>query len=107
MLFDKNFPRSFVPNSSKVAIVILFQSICAFFLNYSNFEANKETNPILLNIGGNVKQVLMVLFSVYYFQSPMSYTGILGAIITIIGAIWYGYVKDPTNYNVLSPYTPR
>lgn len=49
----------------------------------------------------------MVLFSVYFFNSPMSYTGVIGTVITIIGAFWYGYVKDPANYNVLSPYTPR
>lgn len=60
-----------------------------------------------MNIGGNVKQVLMVLFSVYFFNSPMTFTGVIGTVITIIGAIWYGYVKDPANYNVLSPFTPR
>ena len=43
----------------------------------------------MMNVVGNVKQVVMVILSVYLFDQKMRPVGILGSAIAITGSIWY------------------
>ena len=45
----------------------------------------------MMNVAGNVKQVVMIILSVYLFNNKMKPIGILGSIICIMGSIWYSY----------------
>lgn len=89
---DLDFYSEWLMNSRlSIILLLLFHGFCAFLLNLSNFEANKATNPVLITVGGNVKQVVMVFLSVILFNSELTPLGSLGAGITIIGASWYSY----------------
>lgn len=51
--------------------LLAFHGFCAFLLNLSNFEANKQTSPLLICVGGNVKQV----FYLIWLYSSIGYYG--------------------------------
>lgn len=51
----------------------------------------------MLNIGGTVKQVIMVVFSVYYFQNELTAIGFIGVVITMAGSMWYFYEENRKN----------
>ena len=61
----------------------------AFALNIANFNAVKEGGPLMMNVVGNVKQVVMIILSVFLFKNKMRPIGILGSVICITGSIWY------------------
>ena len=61
----------------------------AFFLNIANFNAVKEGGPLMMNVVGNVKQVAMIILSVFLFKSKMKGIGIVGSVICILGSMWY------------------
>lgn len=61
----------------------------AFALNIANFNAVKEGGPLMMNVVGNVKQVVMIILSVFLFKNKMKPIGVLGSIICILGSIWY------------------
>ena len=61
----------------------------AFALNIANFNAVKEGGPLMMNVVGNVKQVVMIILSVFLFKNKMRPIGILGSVICISGSIWY------------------
>ena len=63
----------------------------AFFLNVANFNAVKQGGPLMMNVVGNVKQVTMVILSVFFFKNKMKPIGILGSIVCIAGSMWYSY----------------
>ena len=43
----------------------------------------------MMNVVGNVKQVVMIILSVFLFKNKMRPIGILGSVICITGSIWY------------------
>ena len=43
----------------------------------------------MMNVVGNVKQVVMVILSVYLFNQKMKPIGIVGSVIAIAGSFWY------------------
>ena len=61
----------------------------AFALNIANFNAVKEGGPLMMNVVGNVKQVVMIILSVFMFGNKMTMTGIVGSVICIMGSMWY------------------
>ena len=63
----------------------------AFFLNIANFNAVKEGGPLMMNVVGNIKQVAMILLSVFFFGDAIKPIGIIGSVICIAGSIWYTY----------------
>lgn len=74
--------------------MLLFHSSMAFLLNVANFQAVKEEGPLMMNVVGNLKQVVMVILSVLIFGQQMKLVGIIGSIICICGSIWYSYGRD-------------
>lgn len=63
----------------------------AFALNIANFNAVKEGGPLMMNVVGNVKQVVMIILSVFLFGNIIKPIGIVGSVICITGSIWYSY----------------
>ena len=61
----------------------------AFALNIANFNAVKEGGPLMMNVVGNVKQVVMIILSVFMFGNKMTVMGIVGSVICIMGSMWY------------------
>ena len=61
----------------------------AFLLNIANFNAVKEGGPLMMNVVGNVKQVVMIILSVVLFHNKIKPIGILGSVICITGSMWY------------------
>ncbi|KAK8803545.1 hypothetical protein WA158_001239 [Blastocystis sp. Blastoise] len=91
---DNVFYTEWIPNSTtKTLLLLAFNGFLAFTVNVSNFEAVKQTSPLVMNVCGNLKQVIMVLFSVYFFGQSITPLGLAGAIMTIIGSLWYTYER--------------
>ena len=66
----------------------------AFMLNIANFNAVKEGGPLMMNVVGNVKQVVMIILSVVLFKNKMKPIGVFGSIICITGSMWYSMGRD-------------
>eukprot|EP01038_Epipyxis_sp_PR26KG_P011702 gene11702-15666_t len=73
--------------------VVLLTGILSFSLNVSSFIANKVTSALTLCISANVKQVLVVAFSTFYFGDAVSFVNGLGIAIVIMGSYRYGVVS--------------
>ena len=63
----------------------------AFALNIANFNAVKEGGPLMMNVVGNVKQVVMILLSVFMFGNKIKPIGIFGSVVCILGSMWYSF----------------
>lgn len=48
----------------------------------------------MMNVVGNVKQVVMIILSVFMFGNKMTFMGILGSVICILGSMWYTYGRS-------------
>ena len=70
-------------------LLLVFHGMLAFALNIANFNAVKEGGPLMMNVVGNVKQVVMIILSVFMFGNKMTMTGIVGSVICIMGSMWY------------------
>lgn len=81
--------------SAKIGAILLlvFHGMLAFMLNIANFNAVKEGGPLMMNVVGNVKQVVMIILSVVLFNNKMKPIGIIGSVICITGSIWYSIGK--------------
>lgn len=78
-------------SSAKIGAILLlvFHGMLAFMLNIANFNAVKEGGPLMMNVVGNVKQVVMIILSVVLFKNKMKPIGVFGSIICITGSMWY------------------
>jgi singapore isolate B (sub-type 7) whole genome shotgun sequence assembly, scaffold_28 len=75
-------------------LLLLVHGMLAFALNVANFNAVKEGGPLMMNVVGNVKQVVMIILSVFMFGNKMTFMGILGSVICILGSMWYTYGRS-------------
>ena len=58
-------------------------------VKHCQFQCCERRRPI--NVVGNVKQVTIIILSVFLFKNKMKPIGILGSIICISGSMWYTY----------------
>ena len=72
-------------------LLLVFHGFLAFALNVANFNAVKEGGPLMMNVVGNLKQVTMILLSVFLFKNKLKPVGLLGSVICICGSMWYSY----------------
>ena len=87
---ERKFFTQWLPSAStSVILLLLLHGFLAFLLNIANFQAVKEGGPLMMNVVGNVKQVVMVMLSVYLFNQKMKTIGIVGSMIAIGGSFWY------------------
>ena len=45
----------------------------------------------MMNVVGNLKQVTMILLSVFLFKNKLKPVGFLGSVVCICGSMWYSY----------------
>lgn len=45
----------------------------------------------MMNVVGNIKQVVMVILSVFFLGQKMKPMGIIDSVICITGSIWYSF----------------
>lgn len=94
-IIDIQFYTHYIFSTSpSILILLAFHGFIAFLVNISNFNAMKQSSPLIMNIVANIRQIFMVLFSVFVFKQPLTLMGCVGSIITICGSIWYFYEKS-------------
>ncbi|CAL5422664.1 unnamed protein product [Camellia sinensis] len=77
----------------KIIFYLLFNSALAYCVNFTNFLVTKHTSPLTLQVLGNVKGAVAVVISILMFKNPISATGVMGYLLTIIGVVLYSTAK--------------
>ncbi|THU46345.1 hypothetical protein C4D60_Mb09t03960 [Musa balbisiana] len=77
----------------KIIWYLLFNSSLAYFVNLTNFLVTKHTSALTLQVLGNAKGAVAVVISILIFRNPVSFTGMAGYTLTIIGVILYSESK--------------
>ncbi|KAK1426974.1 hypothetical protein QVD17_15656 [Tagetes erecta] len=75
---------------------LLFNSALAYLVNLTNFLVTKHTSALTLQVLGNAKGAVAVVISIMIFKNPVSVTGILGYLLTVVGVILYSEAKKRT-----------
>ncbi|KAL4204228.1 hypothetical protein AMTRI_Chr01g108710 [Amborella trichopoda] len=73
--------------------LLLVNSAMAYSVNLSNFLVTKHTSPLTLQVLGNAKGAVAVVISILLFQNPISFMGMAGYTLTVVGVILYGETK--------------
>ncbi|KAG6490831.1 probable sugar phosphate/phosphate translocator At3g11320 [Zingiber officinale] len=72
---------------------LLINSSLAYFVNLTNFLVTKHTSALTLQVLGNAKGAVAVVISILIFKNPVSFTGMAGYTLTVIGVILYSESK--------------
>ncbi|KAL7319997.1 hypothetical protein PS15m_003069 [Mucor circinelloides] len=72
-----------------LCFALLINGIMAFFLNVVSFTANKKTSALTMTVAGNVKQVLSIILAVIIFNLNITFTNLIGIMLTLAGGAWY------------------
>ncbi|KAK9069320.1 hypothetical protein SSX86_013436 [Deinandra increscens subsp. villosa] len=75
---------------------LLFNSALAYLVNLTNFLVTKHTSALTLQVLGNAKGAVAVVISIMIFKNPVSVTGMLGYLLTVLGVILYSEAKKRT-----------
>ncbi|KAI3525818.1 hypothetical protein L1887_04936 [Cichorium endivia] len=75
---------------------LLFNSGLAYLVNLTNFLVTKHTSALTLQVLGNAKGAVAVVISILIFKNPVSVTGMLGYLLTVLGVILYSEAKKRT-----------
>lgn len=81
----------------KIIWLLLFNSALAYFVNLTNFLVTKHTSALTLQVLGNAKGAVAVVVSVLIFKNPVTWTGMMGYTLTVIGVILYSEAKKRSN----------
>lgn len=81
------------PKYLSFSLLLLLNSLCAFFVNLLNFLVTKKTNALTLQVLGNAKGVVATAVSVLIFRNPLTIQSVLGYAITLFGVAMYSYQK--------------
>ncbi|CAA0837436.1 Probable sugar phosphate/phosphate translocator [Striga hermonthica] len=74
-------------------ILLLINSTMAYGANLCNFLVTKHTSALTLQVLGNAKGAVAVVISILIFQNPVTFIGIAGYTMTVMGVIAYGESK--------------
>ncbi|KAM7526433.1 hypothetical protein LguiA_016335 [Lonicera macranthoides] len=77
----------------KIIWYLLFNSALAYCVNLTNFLVTKHTSALTLQVLGNAKGAVAVVVSILIFRNPVSITGMLGYLLTVIGVVLYSEAK--------------
>ncbi|EPB91397.1 hypothetical protein HMPREF1544_01718 [Mucor circinelloides 1006PhL] len=72
-----------------LCFALLINGVMAFFLNVVSFTANKKTSALTMTVAGNVKQVLSIILAVIIFNLNITFTNLIGIMLTLAGGAWY------------------
>lgn len=75
---------------------LLFNSAMAYCVNLTNFLVTKHTSALTLQVLGNAKGAVAVVVSILIFKNPVSVTGMLGYLLTVLGVVLYSEAKKRT-----------
>jgi hypothetical protein len=97
--------------SSSQILALGLNGFIAFGLNVVSFYANGKTSPVSMSVAGesslqvsetlyiliiykaNIKQVLTILFAVFFFELSLSPLNSLGIFLSLVGGAWYGRLE--------------
>ncbi|CAL5422665.1 unnamed protein product [Camellia sinensis] len=77
----------------KIIFYLLFNSALAYCVNLTNFLVTKHTSALTLQVLGNAKGAVAVVISILIFKNPISATGMMGYLLTVIGVVLYSEAK--------------
>uniref|UniRef100_A0A0D6R1P7 Sugar phosphate transporter domain-containing protein n=1 Tax=Araucaria cunninghamii TaxID=56994 RepID=A0A0D6R1P7_ARACU len=73
--------------------LLVVNSAMAYLVNLTNFLVTKHTSALTLQVLGNAKGAVAVVISILLFRNPISFMGMAGYTITVIGVVLYGESK--------------
>ncbi|RXI02091.1 hypothetical protein DVH24_026621 [Malus domestica] len=76
----------------KLIWYLFFNSSLAYFVNLTNFLVTKHTSALTLQVLGNAKGAVAVVVSILIFKNPVSFIGMVGYALTVLGVILYIYM---------------
>lgn len=74
-------------------LLLFINSTMAYSANLSNFLVTKHTSALTLQVLGNAKGAVAVVISILLFQNPVTFIGIGGYSMTVLGVVAYGEAK--------------
>lgn len=76
-----------------MTILLLLNSAMAYGANLCNFLVTKHTSALTLQVLGNAKGAVAVVISILLFRNPVTFTGLAGYTMTVMGVVAYGEAK--------------
>eukprot|EP00252_Welwitschia_mirabilis_P011455 TRINITY_DN2570_c0_g2_i3.p1 TRINITY_DN2570_c0_g2~~TRINITY_DN2570_c0_g2_i3.p1 ORF type:complete len:312 (+),score=19.94 TRINITY_DN2570_c0_g2_i3:505-1440(+) len=73
--------------------MLVVNSSMAYLVNLTNFLVTKHTSALTLQVLGNAKGAVAVVVSILLFRNPVSFIGMAGYTLTVIGVVLYGESK--------------
>lgn len=74
-------------------LLLLVNSSMAYGANLLNFLVTKNTSALTLQVLGNAKGAVAVVISILLFRNPVTFIGIAGYTMTVMGVVGYGEAK--------------
>ncbi|KAJ6967989.1 UDP-URONIC ACID TRANSPORTER 1-like [Populus alba x Populus x berolinensis] len=74
-------------------LLLLLNSTMAYSANLTNFLVTKHTSALTLQVLGNAKGAVAVVISIFIFRNPVTFVGIAGYSMTVLGVVAYGEAK--------------
>ncbi|KAJ0099591.1 hypothetical protein Patl1_20454 [Pistacia atlantica] len=74
-------------------LLLLINSTMAYSANLLNFLVTKHTSALTLQVLGNAKGAVAVVISILLFRNPVTFIGIAGYTMTVMGVVAYGEAK--------------
>ncbi|ORY52901.1 TPT-domain-containing protein, partial [Rhizoclosmatium globosum] len=79
-------------NPTWLYVALAVNGIMAFFVNYVSFSANKKVGALSIAVAGNVKQVMILVISVWVFGFSIALVNGCGIFMTLVGGAWYSMI---------------
>ena len=74
-------------------LILLTNGAIAFGLNVISFTANKKTGALTMTVAANVKQILTIVLSIFFWGLQITWMNSFGILLTLFGGAWYAYVS--------------
>lgn len=74
-------------------LLLFINSTLAYGANLLNFLVTKHTSALTLQVLGNAKGAVAVVISILIFRNPVTFIGIAGYTMTVLGVVAYGETK--------------
>lgn len=84
-------------------LLLLLNSIVAYFANLTNFLVTKHTSALTLQVLGQAKGAVAVFISLLYFKNPATFNSLFGYAVTVTGVALYGQAKRAAGKQELLP----
>ncbi|KAF8246857.1 TPT-domain-containing protein [Wilcoxina mikolae CBS 423.85] len=76
----------------KEVLILATNGVIAFGLNVISFTANKKTGALTMTVAANVKQILTIVLSIFFWGLQVTWMNSFGILLTLFGGAWYAYV---------------